>query len=48
MVVKKRSFWDKLRGKNKITATDPILSTIEDILCEEADIRNVNREFSSL
>ena len=48
MVVKKRSFWDKLRGKNKISATDSILSTIEDILREQADIRNLSRESSSL
>jgi hypothetical protein len=48
MVEKKRSLWDKLQGKNKIIAADPILSTIEDILREQADIRNVSHEFSSL
>ena len=48
MVEKKRSLWDKLQRKNKIIAADTILSTIEDILREQADIRNVSREFSSL
>jgi hypothetical protein len=48
MVQKKRSIWEKLRGRNKITDTEPILSMIEDILCAQADFGNVSREFSSL
>jgi hypothetical protein len=48
IVEKKRSIWEKLRGKNKMSETEPILSMIEDILREQADVRNINREFMSL
>jgi hypothetical protein len=48
MVLKKRSIWEKLRGRNTITDTEPILLMIEDILRAQADFRNVSREFSSL
>ncbi len=47
MVEKRRSLWDKLRGKNKITATDPIFSVIEEILHGQAGVLNVTRELSS-
>jgi hypothetical protein len=48
MVETRRSIWEKLRGKNKISQTDPMLSIIEDILREQADVRNMSREFMSL
>jgi len=48
MVEKKRSIWEKLRGKNKIIETDPILAMIEEILREQTDVHNINREFMSL
>ncbi|HUD64201.1 MAG TPA: hypothetical protein VMQ17_06480 [Candidatus Sulfotelmatobacter sp.] len=48
MVETRRSIWEKLRGKNKISETDPMLSIIEDILREQADVRNMSREFMSL
>lgn len=44
MVEKSRSIWDRLRGRKRITDTDPILSIIEDILREQRDVRNVRRE----
>jgi hypothetical protein len=47
MVERKRSLWDKLRGRNLITDADPIFAMIEDILREQADIRNISREFIS-
>jgi len=48
MVEKRRSIWEKLRGKNNMVETEPILSTIEDILREQADLRDVKREVVSL
>lgn len=48
MVETRRSIWEKLRGKNKISETDPMLSIIEDILREQAEVRNISREFMSL
>ncbi len=48
MVEKKRSICEKLRGKNKMSETEPILSIIEDILREQADVRNMSREFMPL
>jgi hypothetical protein len=44
MVERRRSLWDKIRVRNKITDTDPILSIIEDILREQKDVRNMRRE----
>ncbi len=48
MVEKKRSIWDKLRGRNAITEGESILTIIEDILREQADVRNLHRESISL
>ncbi len=48
MVETRRSIWERLRGKNKISESDPILSIIEDILREHADVRNISHEFMSL
>jgi len=31
MVKKKRSIWERLRGKQKISENEPIISIIEDI-----------------
>jgi hypothetical protein len=45
MVETRRSIWEKLRGKNKISETDPMLSIIEDMLREQADVRNISRDF---
>jgi len=47
MVERRRSMWDRLRGRNLITNADLILAMIENILREQADIRNIRREFSS-
>ena len=44
MVQKRRSLWDRIRGRNAATDTDPILSIIESILREQGDFRNVRRE----
>jgi hypothetical protein len=44
MVVKKRSIWEKLRGRNKTKEHDPVLAIIEEILHEQAGIHNVRRE----
>jgi len=48
MVEKKRSMWDKLRGRNAITDAEPILSIVEGILREQADVRKIRREFMRL
>ena len=48
MVEKRRSMWDKLRGRNRITDGEFILSLIEGILREQPDIRNMSREFGSV
>jgi hypothetical protein len=44
MVEKKRSIWDKLRGRNAIAEGESILMIIEDILREQTDVRNLRRE----
>ena len=48
MVEKKRSIWDRLRGRNQMAESEPILAIIEGILSEHADIRNVRPERVSL
>jgi hypothetical protein len=48
MVAKKRSMWDKLRGRNTLTVDEPILSVVDTILREHTEIRNVRRELISL
>jgi hypothetical protein len=47
MVEKKRSMWDKLRGRNKMIETEPILAIVENVLREQADVRHLRREFVS-
>ncbi len=44
MLQKKRSLWDKIRGRNTTSDTDLILLTIERILREESGVRNIRRE----
>jgi hypothetical protein len=48
MIEKNRSTWEKLRARNTIPETEPILSIVEDILREQADVRNLRRESVSL
>jgi len=44
IVLKKRSIWDRIRGKGKIADRDPMLRIIEEILRAEADFIDVHRE----
>jgi hypothetical protein len=44
MVRRRRTIWDRLRGRNQITDTDPMLSIIEGLLGEQTDVRNITRE----
>jgi hypothetical protein len=46
IVEKRRSLWDRLRGRDKITESDALLLMIEDILREAGNVRNVRRESS--
>jgi hypothetical protein len=41
MVEKHRSIWDKLKGKNKTSRSDPIFAIIREILKRESDFKNV-------
>ena len=45
MVERRRTVWEWLRGRNKITPTDPIFLLIEGLLHEQGDVRNVTREW---
>jgi len=44
IVQKRQSIWQRLTGKRKITADDPLVRLIEGIPSGEAAIRNVRRE----
>ena len=44
MIEKKRPFWDKLRGRNRMTGEEPIRSIIESILREQDDVHNLHWE----
>lgn len=44
MVEKHRSIWDKLKGKNKTSRSDPIFAIIREILERESDFKNVRYE----
>lgn len=44
MVETRRTFWEWLTGKNKITPADPVLLLIEGLLHQQADVRNITRE----
>jgi hypothetical protein len=48
MLEKKRSIWERLRGRNKMVETEPIVAIVEGLLREQADFRNVRPEFVSL
>lgn len=45
MVETRRTIWEWLRGRNKITSSDPILVLIERLLHEQSDVRNITREW---
>jgi len=44
IVEKRRSIWARLTARGKITADDPLVRLVEEILEEEPAIRNVHRE----
>jgi hypothetical protein len=44
IVEKRRSIWERLTGRGKIAADDPLARAVEEILAKEATIRNVRRE----
>jgi len=44
IVEKRRSIWERLMGKGKITSADPLLMMLEVILSEEPDIEEVHIE----
>ena len=48
MVEKRRSMWDRLRGRNRMRNGEFIFSLIEEILREQPDIRNISREFKTV
>ena len=43
IVQKRRSIWQRVTGKGKITIGDPLVRLIEEILSGEPTIRNVRR-----
>lgn len=43
-VEKKRSMWQLLRGRGRISADDPMLMLVEQILRSESDFKDVYRE----
>jgi len=47
IVVKKRSIWDRIKGKGKIADHDQMLEIIEEILRAEPDFVGVHRDASS-
>lgn len=44
IVEERRSIWERLTGKGKIVADDPVVTLIEQILSNEPSIRNLRRE----
>jgi len=44
IVEKRRSIWERLMGKGKITSADPLLKMVEVILSEESDTEEVHIE----
>ena len=44
MISKRRSLWDRLAGKNKMAASEPIVSAILAILSGEPDFSNFTQE----
>lgn len=41
----RRTFWQWLRGRNKLAPNDPMLLLIESLLHERSDPRNITREW---
>ena len=44
VVEKRRSIWERLTGRGKIAADDPLVRLVEETLSQEPVIRNVQRE----
>jgi|SRR5215472_6492574 len=44
IVEKRRSIWERLRGRGKIAADDPLVRLVEDILAAEPANGNIHRE----
>ena len=44
MVEKRRSLWEKLSGKNKISLNDPIFAVIRNVLERENDFKDIRCE----
>ena len=44
MIEKRRSVWDRLRNRNKMSEDEPIVAIVENILRAEIDFHNVRRE----
>jgi hypothetical protein len=44
MISKRRSLWDRLTGKNKLSAGEPIISSIRTVLEAETDFANFREE----
>ena len=43
-VEKRRSMWQRVRGRGRISADDPMLMLVEQILRSESDFEDVYRE----
>ncbi len=48
MFEKKSSIEDKLRLRNRMIESEPIFTIVEDVLREQADVRNIRIELGSL
>jgi len=44
MISKRRSLWDMLAGKNKLSASEPVISSIRTLLEAETDFANFHEE----
>lgn len=44
MISKRRSLWEKLTGKNKMSTSEPIVACIQAILGTEPDFSNIHEE----
>ena len=44
IVEKRQSIWERVTGRGKIAATDPLVRVVEEILAKEPTISNVHRE----
>jgi len=44
MVQRRRTIWDRLRGRKQMSDTDPIHSIIEGLLREQRDVPNITRK----